>query len=223
MTLAEEILSFLKQLDLPIKLPRGIEAMNPFRISETFSLCKQFYTTYYNDNLPRTVILGINPGRFGGGLTGIPFTDPICLEQVCSIPNQLAKKPELSSEFIYKMIAAFGGPEKFYKQFYFTSVSPLGFVKDGKNLNYYDSDLLSERIRPFMDTCLEAQLSWGLNRKIAYCLGEGDNFKFITKWNAEKKFFDEVIPLPHPRFIMQYKRRQVDKYIDLYLNKLKQS
>lgn len=220
MNLAEKILSFLKRLDLRAKLPSGIKAMNPFQNPGTFALCEQFYTKYYADNLQRTVIIGINPGRFGGGLTGIPFTDPIRLEQVCGIPNQLSKKPELSSEFIYQMITAFGGPDVFYKRFYFTSVSPLGFIKDGKNLNYYDSDLLTTRIRPFMDECLKTQLSWGLNTKTAYCLGEGDNFKFITKWNAEKNFFEEVIPLPHPRFIMQYKRKQVDGYVDLYLKKL---
>lgn len=222
MSLGAKIISFLEQLDLPVRLPRGIEVMNPYRNQETVSLCKQFYTKYYNDNHSRSVILGINPGRFGAGLTGIPFTDPIRLEQVCGLSNPFSRKPELSSEFIYKMIATFGGAEEFYKQFYITSVSPLGFVKDGKNLNYYDSELLTKRIRPFMDACLEAQLYWGLKTKTAYCLGEGDNFKFITTWNEEKKFFDAVVPLPHPRFIMQYKRKQVDTYIDTYIRKLRQ-
>ena len=88
-----------------------------------------FYTKYYSDNNKRILLLGINPGRFGGGVTGIPFTDPVRLEKVCGIKNDFQKKQELSSVFIYEMIEAYGGAEKFYKQFYISAVSPLGFVK----------------------------------------------------------------------------------------------
>ena len=49
----------------------------------------------------RHLLLGINPGRFGGGVTGIPFTDPIRLQNVCGIENNFEKKQELSSVFIY--------------------------------------------------------------------------------------------------------------------------
>lgn len=221
MTLANQILNFLQKLKIDASIPRGVGVLNPYQQPEVFELCKQFYTRYYDDTHTRTLIIGINPGRFGGGLTGIPFTDPIRLQQVCSIENTLPKKPELSSEFIYKIIAAFGGPEKFYSKFYFTSVSPLGFTKENKNLNYYDLPALQKRLKPFMQSCMRTQLSWGLNAQVAYCLGEGDNFKFLTAWNKEEKFFREVIPLPHPRFIMQYKRKQLNQYINFYTNKLK--
>ncbi|MFI5224347.1 MAG: DUF4918 domain-containing protein, partial [Nitrospirales bacterium] len=66
------------------------------------------------------LILGINPGRLGAGLTGIPFTDPLKLQNICGIENTLPKKAELSADFIYTMISAFGGPEAFYKKFYFS-------------------------------------------------------------------------------------------------------
>ncbi len=39
----------------------------------------------------RYLILGINPGRFGGGITGIPFTDPIRLQNICGIENDFQK------------------------------------------------------------------------------------------------------------------------------------
>lgn len=223
MTLADNILHFLNNLKIEVKIPRGIEVLNPYQQPEAVGLCTQFYKKYYNDSETRSLIIGINPGRFGGGLTGIPFTDPIRLEQVCEIENQLPKKPELSSEFIYKVIDAFGGPAKFYKKLYFTSISPLGFTKENKNLNYYDNPALEKRLKPFMNTCMRTQLSWGLNTKIAYCLGEGDNYKFLTAWNNEEKFFSEIIPLPHPRFIMQYRRKQLDQYISFYLEKIIQS
>lgn len=220
MTLADKILLFQQSLKIEAPIPRGVEVLNPYQQPEALELCTRFYSKYYNDSESRSLIIGINPGRFGGGLTGIPFTDPIRLQQVCGIENTLSKKPELSSEFIYKIIAAFGGPEKFYRKFYFTSVSPLGFTKENKNLNYYDLPLLQKRLIPFMQSCMRTQLDWDLNTKVAYCLGEGDNYKFLTAWNAEEKFFREVIPLPHPRFIMQYKRKQLDQYINFYVEKL---
>jgi hypothetical protein len=221
MTLATQILNFLQHLKIDAPIPRGIEVLNPYRQAEAFELCTQFYTKYYNDTNTRSLIIGINPGRFGGGLTGIPFTDPIRLEHACGIENTLPKKPELSSEFIYKVIAAFGGPERFYRNFYFTSVSPLGFTKENKNLNYYDNPTLEKRLKPLMNTCMRTQLSWGLNTTKAYCLGEGDNYKFLSAWNAEEKFFKEIVPLPHPRFIMQYKRKQLNYYLKLYLDILR--
>jgi hypothetical protein len=38
--------------------------------------------------------------------------------------------------------------------------------------------------------------------------------------NNDHEFFNEVIPLAHPRFIMQYRRKFVAEYIDTYLKKL---
>ena len=34
------------------------------------------------------------------------------------------------------------------------------------------------------------------------------------------KFFKQIIPLPHPRFIMQYKLKKKEEYIDRYLREL---
>src|SRR5450432_1175034 len=125
MPLSDKILLFLKNLDLKVELPTGVEVMNPFKEKARFNLCNKFYKKYYNDNNPRNLILGINPGRFGGGMTGIPFTDPVRLGSECGIENNFQKKQELSSVFIYEMIHAFGGPELFYKSFYISSMSPL--------------------------------------------------------------------------------------------------
>ena len=59
--------------------------------------------------------------------------------------KRVSKKQELSSVFMYEMINAYGGAELFYKRFYITAVSPLGFVKNGRNLNYYDDKILAKR------------------------------------------------------------------------------
>ena len=150
MTFATQILSFFKNLDLKFQLPKEVEVMNPFKDKDTYNICKKFYYKYYHDNNPRHLILGINPGRFGGGITGIPFTDPLRLLSVCGIENNFQKKQELSSVFIYEMIDAFGGPESFYNNFYISSVSPLGFTKNNKNLNYYDDRDLEQSLKEFI-------------------------------------------------------------------------
>ena len=220
MTFSKKILSFFKSLDLPIDLPPGVEVMNPFKNTATFNLCNKYYNKYYNDNNTRHLILGINPGRFGGGITGIPFTDPIRLQNDCNIENEFAKKQELSSVFVYEMIHAFGGPEVFYNAFYISSMSPLGFTKHNKNLNYYDDKKLEESLKEFMIDCLNKQLQFGINRTVAFCFGEGKNYLFFSKLNNEFKFFEKIIPLPHPRFIMQYRLKKKDEYIERYLCEL---
>ena len=217
MTVGEQIISFLFNLRLTVTLPEDIKVLNPFPDEETKSVVSAFYTRYYNDNRQRWMIIGINPGRFGGGITGIPFTDPVRLEKECKIENGWQKKQELSSVFIYEMIREYGGVETFYKDFYISAVSPLGFTKDNKNLNYYDDKSLQENIKPFAVDCINKQLGFGINRNVAFCLGDGKNFKFLNALNNEHKFFRQLIPLSHPRFIMQYKLKTKANYLSLYL------
>ena len=217
MFLDEQIISFLFNLNFTAGLPEQFEVLNPFKNIETQKVCRQFYHKYYHDSNPRFPIVGINPGRFGAGVTGIPFTDPIRLNDACGISNNWPRKQELSSVFMYEMIEAFGGVKSFYSNFYITAISPLGFVKSGKNINYYDNKALQESVSPFALNCMRTQLSWGIKNEVAFCLGEGKNFQYFSKLNAEYNFFKRIIPLPHPRFIMQYKLRSKQVYIDKYL------
>ena len=219
-TFADHVLEFNRSLNIDQPLPEGVSVLNPFKDEIAFSFCKQFYRKYYNDNNERTLIIGINPGRLGGGLTGIPFTDPVKLEICCNIQNSLQKKVELSADFIYRVIETYGGPEKFYKNFYFTAVSPLGFKRNDKNLNYYDIRELQDELMNYIIDCMKAQLNFGVNNQICFCLGEGSNFKFLSKLNETHNFFKSIVPLPHPRFIMQYKRKQMDKFIGDYIHAL---
>lgn len=220
MTLSNKILRFLKSLEIQAQLPKGVDVLNPYQDKTAFGFCKKFYQKFYSDNNPRTLIIGINPGRLGGGLTGIPFTDPIKLQERCGIKNELQKRAELSADFIHLVIDAFGGLEKFYSQFYFSSVSPLGFTKDGKNLNYYDIPELQKALKPFIVNSMQTQLGFGLKAKTLFVLGEGKNFDYVQSLNDEFKFFKKVTPLPHPRFVMQYKRKQLKIYINEYVKKL---
>ncbi|HEY5826535.1 MAG TPA: uracil-DNA glycosylase family protein [Cyclobacteriaceae bacterium] len=221
MSFANRVLDFYKALKLDTALPKGIEYMNPYTEEYTFHLCEQFYQKYYSDEKERTLLVGINPGRFGSGATGISFTDPIKLENECGIPNTLIKKPELSADFIYAMINEYGGPKKFYRNYFISAVSPLGFTKTGKNINYYDEPALQKTVTPFIIRSINGMINLDISRKKCFCIGEGKNLNFLSKLNDEHHWFEEIVPLAHPRFIMQYKRKSVSKYIDDYLLKLK--
>jgi hypothetical protein len=216
-TEAERIITFLATLKPDFQLPPGVEIMNPFLDKKSFALVKLFYHKYFSDNQSRHFIFGINPGRWGGGITGIPFTDPEKLQHVCGIQNDLLKKQELSANFIYTMIENFGGVSAFYKKFFITAVCPLGFTKNGKNLNYYDDRNLQLASETFIIDCIQKQLSALKAEPVCFCLGEGDNFRYLNRLNEQFDFFKKIIPLPHPRWIMQYRRKHLTEYIEMYV------
>lgn len=216
----KHIIDFYKQLDSNWKLPKGIDLIYPFGDKKVMRLLETFCKTFYEGKQKRRFLFGINPGRFGAGMTGIPFTDPILLSEVCGIENNAPQKNELSSIFIYEVIKAYGGPEKFYKNFYISSVCPLGFTKDNKNYNYYDSKELYACVKAQIIDSIEYQISKYCNKEVAYSIGQGKNYKILKELNQEKGWFSEVIPLPHPRWVMQYKRKTKDIYIGEYLKKL---
>ena len=179
MTVCQKILSFYQNVQPPRGLPHEVGVLNPFK--SAFHLTTAFYKKYYDDNNERIILFGINPGRFGGGVTGIPFTDPHKLEVNCGIENDLDKREELSSKFIYDMIEAIGGPSKFYSRYYISAVSPLGYIKDGKNLNYYDIAEWKPLFKDYAVQMIEEQMDFPINQKIAYSIGQGQNLKFLNE------------------------------------------
>ncbi|OFY47905.1 MAG: hypothetical protein A2W85_10790 [Bacteroidetes bacterium GWF2_41_31] len=214
MYFSRKVLAYYEDIESPVGLPDGVEVMNPYSNPEVQRVLEAFYTNYYQDNKKRKLILGINPGRLGAGITGIPFTDPIRLEKDCDIKNGFVKKGELSSEFVYKLIAQMGGPAHFYRHFYIGSVSPLGFLKDGKNYNYYDSLDLKRGLKPYIINSLISQISFGVETTTCYCMGQGKNFDYLKMLNDEFHLFKKIVPLPHPRWVMQYKRKELDFWIN---------
>lgn len=220
LTFHQKYFNFLDELDFPESLPHGVEILNPFKVQSTYDLSSAFYKKYYLDDQSRLFLIGINPGRFGAGVTGVPFTDPIRLEEQCGIKNNIHKRQELSSVFVYDVIEAFGGVDKFYSNVFFTSVSPLGFVKDGINLNYYDIPEVRDFLEPYMVKSLRQQIEIGAIRKVAYSMGKGQNFKYLKYLNKKYQLFDDIQPLPHPRWVMQYRLKRKHEFIDEYLEKI---
>ncbi|PWK75982.1 uncharacterized protein DUF4918 [Mucilaginibacter oryzae] len=224
MTFADRVIRFNEQLIYTgDPLPPGIRILNPFKeYPQTMRIVDAFYHRYYNDNNQRHIILGINPGRFGGGLTGIPFTDPKRLMSECHIPYEGKLSHEPSSVFVYEVINAFGGAEAFYNKIYINSPCPLGFTSIDekgreKNYNYYDSKDLTKAVYHFMIENIRKQIALGVNTDKCFCFGTGKNETFLKKLNDEYRFFGEIIALEHPRFIMQYKTKSKQFYIDKYL------
>lgn len=226
MTFADKVIDFNNQLSLDIKLPKGVEVMNPFKESVYASMnAELFYQKFYNDHYQRRLILGINPGRLGAGVTGVPFTDTKRFNEECEIPFTAFKTHEPSSVFVYEVIRVYGGPLEFYKNIYINSVCPLGFVikdKNGKekNYNYYDSAALTKAVTPFIIETIRKQIAIGCYTNVAYCMGTGSNFKFLYALNEKEHFFDKIIPLEHPRYVMQYKLKWLDEYVKKYIDAL---
>ncbi|MCB0609142.1 MAG: DUF4918 family protein, partial [Lewinella sp.] len=61
------------------------------------------------------------------------------------------------------------------------------------------------------------QKAIGALEETAVCLGEGQNYKYFTKINDEHGFFKTIVPLPHPRWVMQYRRRRMEEFKERYL------
>ena len=199
--------------------------MNPFRENpEILTISSAFYDKYYADTSPRTMILGINPGRLGAGATGIPFTDSKRLEQVCGIRTESVNCHEPSSVFIYKLIEAYGGPIPFYRDYYINSVCPLGFLrKNAKhnwvNCNYYDFPELYSAVKPYCVEKLTQQLDFGIDRSRVLILGK-KNAAFFIPLNDEFGFFEKIQVLPHPRYIVQYRAAFMEEYLREFMQLL---
>jgi hypothetical protein len=225
MNFGEKVVHFMSTTELNIQLPSGISVMNPVKENAgILEVIEQFYARYYSDHKPRTLIVGINPGRLGAGSTGIPFTDTKRLDEVCGIRISDLKTHEPSSVFVYALIDRMGGPESFYKQFYITSMCPFGFLHKNQkgnhvNCNYYDYPELVQVLWPFMEHCVQTQLDFGINRDKCFVLGK-KNALYVDRLNRKLSLFKEIIVLEHPRYIMQYKSALIKQYLDDFEGKL---
>lgn len=220
-TWAQQLSHFYHSFGELPRLPDGIRWLHPQQNEKVRLLAKLFFEKYFNDAQPRRLLLGINPGRLGAGSTGINFTAARQLDDYCGIKHDLKKGSELSAEFIYEVIQAYGGPDLFYKNFFIGSVCPLGFIRDGKNINYYDDGELLRTVKPFIISQLKKLISFPVQSKVCICIGGEKNFKFLQALNNEHHFFEKIVPLPHPRFILQYRRKQKHLYVQQYLEVLK--
>ncbi|MBW3522940.1 SMUG2 DNA glycosylase family protein [Chryseobacterium sp. NKUCC03_KSP] len=224
-TFADKVIEFNRNLQYSGKLPNDFQVIDPYMDNpETMVVMEKFYHKYYNDSNQRKFLIGINPSRHGAGVTGIPFTDTKRLENVCGIKMGSAHTHEVSSVFIYDMIAAYGGADEFYRDIYINSPFPLAIVRRSKgnwvNANYYDDKALFNEVKDFMIDTLKKHISLNLDISEVFILGK-KNADFISKLNQEASLFKKMTVLEHPRYIQQYKSKEKDLYIDKYILALK--
>jgi hypothetical protein len=220
--LLKEVLSFnLKKT----RLPKGIDVLDPFNgenAEQVRRIVEHFHRQYYSDERPRLLMLGINPGRLGAGSTGICFTDTKRCEADLGIPVEGMRTHEPSSDFFYRAIRAAGGPKAFYDRVYVQALCPLGFTRMGPkgtpvNLNYYDDRALQEAITPVVVRWLRDLIATGLRTDVMCCIGTGKNLAQLEKLNEQHGFFERIIPLEHPRFVMQYRFKRLDEFVEKYV------
>ena len=211
---------FLCAATIDFELPPGFNALVPYSDAEVRRVVNEFCSRYYAGSQKRLALWGINPGRFGAGITGICFTDPLSLTGQLEIPSTLTGRRELSAEFISMVIDEYGGPTAFYRDVYLGALSPIGFVREGKNINFYDDKTLANTIVPFIRYNLQTITSFGLQSKAAILLGSGSLQAYVQKYLSDHFTEMKVLALDHPRFIMQYKRSSVRDYVKRYVDSI---
>lgn len=229
MAFADKILQFNDMLShTSLDLPPGFRAINPFagkQEKQVGRLATVFYRKYYDDTCTRRLILGSSPARRGTAVTGIPFEDAGYLQEETGILLDGASSMKSSTSFIYDVMNKYGGRRRFYSDFCMSFVCPIGLVKTNLkgnevNCNYYENKELEQSLHSFIVSSLHLQLGLGVDASVCYCIGSGENFRYLSKVNDEYHLFDAIQPLEHPRFIMQYNSERKDAFIAKYVNAL---
>lgn len=223
--LADRLLELVTSISLDeVHLPRGVNVLDPLHgphAAEVERVVRSFHHKYFKDDRSRKLMLGINPGRLGAGSTGLCFTDTKRCESDLHIPVNGFRTHEPSSDFFYRVVRALGGAEVFYGDIYVQAICPLGFTKAGPegapiNLNYYDDRDLETAITPFVVKWLKKLIATGMRTDTVFCIGTGKNLAYLEALNEDHRFFDRIVALEHPRFIMQYKAKSMEAYVRKY-------
>lgn len=224
---SEKILNYCDKLSkINIKPFNNYKFINPYNNKRVNEITTKFYNKYYNDNKKRRLIIGSNPARRGTAVTGVPYEDAAHLQNEIGISIDNFYINKLSSNFLYDVIEEYGGCTKFYSDFYMNFVFPLGISKinsKGKesNINYYEIKDFEEKLSKYIINSIKEILSFNIDTSVCYCIGSGKNYEYLLKINKEYKFFNKIVPLEHPRFIMQYNYKSKDTYLKKYLDAFK--
>lgn len=216
MKTSQAFFRYLTSLDPKLGLSKGYSVIYPYSDPEVKRVLKVFCDSFYSDEKERVLMLGINPGRFGAGVTGVPFTDPVALDAACGIANEFDKRSELSSAFIHEMIKTIGGPRVFYNKVLLSSVCPLGFLHGTKNCNYYDAPMLIKKTKDLIRDSLKRHMKMNVRRDKVIILGK-KNASFLLGLDSISNVFKDFIVLDHPRYIMQYRSQLKSDYIRDYI------
>lgn len=218
---ADRVLDFYSAFDRFAWTEGELALVSPIGDARRRASFESFCRKFYSDNNERVFCLGINPSRVRDTSTGVPYTDGYALENICKIPNDFNKSRELSAIFFNLSIEKFGGAEKFYATFYPGATFPLSILNAKKYCNYYDSTVPNS-VRDMIPNILEKQCEIGSNGKLII-IGSGENSKILQKLNSTMKLFNWVKVLEHPRYIMQYKSKDFDFYLEKYIETFREA
>ena len=175
-----------------------------------------FYTRYVFPHKQRVALCGINPGRLGAGISGVPFVDMAFLSEL--LKTTLAMKTERSAQFFRKVVQHYGC-ERFYASVYVTNFSAFGFQKGRKNLNYYD---LPNEIQDKLGEWFKAEMELMRISEIIPCSQVVEYT--LRKLQAKGLITAKVHkPLPHPNWsaFPSHEHKAFESYcdkLDLFLN-----
>jgi uracil-DNA glycosylase len=159
-----------------------------------------FFTRYYAQAPPRVALVGINPGRFGGGRTGLPFLDPPAVSAL--LDEHVPGAGERSARFLWEVIAA-EGAGRFFAGVYVTNLSWFGFLRDGTNLNL---DALPESVQTAIEADFMRELALVRPRALIP-LGTLVARRLARMQAAGTLKVQVLDPLPHPRWCAFPSRR----------------
>ena len=215
-TFGDRVLAFYDALVAFEWASADIALLSPVSASARREALATFCRSFYNDNSRRVFWLGINPSRVRNTSTGVPYTDGYALENYCNIHNDFSKSRELTADFFYRFVAAFGGPERFFSRHYAGAAFPLSVLRKDRYCNWYDSGL-PETIASSVPDLIEKQVEMGSNG-VLVVIGSGHNAKHLIRINTETNLFRKVLVVEHPRYIAQYKSKEIMRYVDKYCN-----
>lgn len=172
-----------------------------------------FCEKFYSNQIPKIVICGINPGRLGAGLTGVPFFDFASLSKI--FPSIQRNDTENTAQFFFKVIEKIG-VERFFKYFYITNVSSVGYSKGKSNFNF---NKLPDNLQSIVFSNFAKEIELIKPAKII-ALGEA---AFNGVESALGKNNYRLEKLKHPSWIMQYKRDEINFWVQAYADALSNS
>lgn len=218
---------WLSTLKINTTLPyRVINQYSNENKREVFEMLNLFYEKYYSDKEERILILGSSPSMRSSGIIGIPFANAKQIKEEFDIDYTCKSYNNTSDHFMEEVIEKLGGYTVFYKKFYMNFVFPFPIQKFNTksnfvNANYYENKKLYVELEPIIIESIKNIIKIGINRSVCYCIGTGENLKFLSSINEKYHFFDSIVALEHPRYIMQYNYKNKEKYIEKYVNTLR--
>jgi hypothetical protein len=165
-----------------------------------------FWQKFYGDAIPRIMICGINPGRHGAGKTGVPFLDFMSLSKI--IPGIERQDIEKSASFFFEAVRSFG-VESFFRTFYVSNFSSVGYIREGKNLNYYD--LPQPALKIVERNFLEEIKTVNPTHIVSLSAAVHASVRKLLPANI-----DCSLRLPHPAWVATYRANEKNQWLSRY-------